>query len=564
MTATPSPSGLPAVDRQWGGLARGRAYLLVGRAGAGRSALALQTVRAAVEAGERCLVISPRAPEALVEIGTSVGLDLAAAHGSGALRLLRVPSAADLAARGPEGLAKSYRDLAGLVAADQPGRVVVEDFTPLVQFDTFERFHAAFSGLVGALRDQGATLVIGLGDPANDASRRLLDVVEGLVDGTIHLGAGGDLVLSTPGHPDYPSSDGSSVDAAPPEAPPSPEAGDPAASGGTPDDPTAAGGRPAGDASAASGDSPTASGEAPDETPAASGQSAREPEAPAQPTPDPADAPAPDSAPAPPASAKATATPEADPAAEAFETTFSVAGAAPEPPSPTPAPAQTAPPADTAPPEAPGSTGSGGPVETEIVPPPPPDPSLQASGTDPFGHDPADALFEQGYLADSGPQAAAPRPPVVSPPVAPPPVGLPSFTSLAAAPVAADPGVAFRTALDAAFAGRAQAPFVVVALRMDPAVAASAHFGAVADGLRASARPADHVLVDDAWKRAAVLLPASGPETGQALFAGLQAHLQRSLGAAAGAVLQAVAAVTVPDGQPFQTAAELMAYAFEG
>jgi len=187
---TPSPSGLPTVDHQWGGLSAGRAYLLVGRAGAGRSALALQTARATVDAGQRCLVVSPRAPQELVEVGRTVGLDLAAAHNAGSLRLLRIPKAADLAARGPEGLAKAYRDFAALVASDRPARVVVEDFTPLVQFDTFERFHDAFGGLVDALRAQEATLVIGLGDPANDASRRLLEVVEGLVDGTIHLGAG--------------------------------------------------------------------------------------------------------------------------------------------------------------------------------------------------------------------------------------------------------------------------------------------------------------------------------------------------------------------------------------
>jgi KaiC/GvpD/RAD55 family RecA-like ATPase len=226
---TPSPSGLDAVDRQWGGLAAGRAYLLVGRAGAGRSALALQTVRAAVEAGERSLVISPRPPEELVTVGKGVGIDLAKAHAEKKLRLLRIPKAADLAARGPEGLAKSYRDLVGLVASDRPDRVVIEDFTPLVQFDTFERFHEAFGGLVGALREQGATLVIGLGDPANDASRRLLEVVEGLVDGTIRLGAGGDLVLGTPARPDYPSNDGASVEAEPPPPPaPEPAAPEPA------------------------------------------------------------------------------------------------------------------------------------------------------------------------------------------------------------------------------------------------------------------------------------------------------------------------------------------------
>ncbi len=547
MIAVPSsPSGLPAVDRQWGGLAAGRTYLLVGRAGAGRSALALQAARASIDAGERCLIISPRAPESLVEIGQSVGLDLAAAHGAGALRLLRIPSAADLAARGPEGLAKSYRDLAGLVTSDKPGRVIIEDFTPLVQFDTFERFHDAFSELVAELRAQGTTLLIGLGDPANDASRRLLDVVEGLVDGTIRLGSGGDLALAMPGHAEYPSNDGSLHEVIPPPAPKVDDASE------TPPD----------------ADLPQASADPlPSSAPATSAPSAPAPEEPA-PEDDAPQAPAPQ--------------PDT-PASSGFETTFSaskepstpVAAAEPAPSAPEPAPLAQTPPAQAPAPlalpveaepqhEAPSASGLGALVETDIVTPPPAEHGLADAGTDPFGLDPADALLEQGFLADSGIGAPVLAPPPPSPALAVPPAGMPSFAPLGGAAPPAHPNAGFRTALDAAFAARATGtPFQVVALRIEPAAPAAAHFAAVEAGLRATLRPGDAILVDPDWKRAAVVLPDSGPEAGQALFTGLQTHLSAALGAEAGAVLQGVAAVTISDGQPFQSAADLVAYAVE-
>ena len=500
--ATPSPSGLDAVDRQWGGLAAGRAYLLVGRAGAGRSALALQTVRAAVEDGARCLVISPRSPDELVGVGREVGLDLAREHSAGRLRLLRIPKAAELAARGPEGLAKSYRDLVGLVTKDKPSRVVVEDFTPLVQFDTFERFHEAFAGLVRSLREQGATLVIGLGDPANDASRRLLEVVEGLVDGTIRLGAGGDLVLNTPTRPEYPSNDGASVDAEPPPPPPVEEEAAPIPQTADP-----------------SGFITTF--------------------APGTPAPTPFGAPLADAAP--------TAAPEP------------VSVEAPDPTSVEPSMDAT----PTPPPEPPGASGPGGPPTTEVVPPPAPDPSLLAPPEDPFGRqDPADSLFTQGYLADSKGGQVLGQIPVQPGTNAGP--SLPAFAPLAGG-LAPDPGVAFRAALDAAFASRpAGIPFVVIALRMDPAHPDAAHFGAVEAGLRSSLRPSDKILVDAPRKRAAVVLPSSGPEIAQTLFAGLQEHLRSAVGSEADRVLQSVAAVTIPDGQPFQASADLLAYAFEG
>ena len=479
MTATlPFPSGLPAVDRQWGGFTPGKAYLLVGRAGAGRAALALRAARAAIDRGLRSVVISPRPPEALVEVGREVGLDLAAAHGAGTLRLLRIPSAQDLAGRGADGLADAYRDLAQLIASDRPARVVVEDFTPLVQFDTFERFRDAFSGLVDAVRGLDTTLVIGLGDPANDASRQLLDVVEGLVDGTIRLSAGGDVTLSVPGAPAYPSNDGG-LESAMPAAP--------------------------------------------------------------GPVAPPASAP-PASAPPPPVP---SAAPDAPAAPEASETPGPADPVAVEPDVSAPPPA--APPPD---PSAPPPDALDGLVHTDVVAPPVTDPALLEPSPDMFGYDPADDLFDQGFLVDStggrvlGTVGTAPPP---------------AFAPLGGMSAPSPPS--FLSVLEDAFEARAHGtPFQVVALRMDPG---AAHFPAVADAVRGALGDGDAALVDDARHRAAVVLPGSGPEAAQALFGRLQSGLRAHLGAEVDGVLAGIAAVTVSNGDPFATAEDLLAYTIE-
>lgn len=265
-----------------------------------------------------------------------------------------------------------------------------------------------------------------------------------------------------------------------------------------------------------------------------------------------------------------------EPASEAPSTTFAPGPAAapeasfappfvPETSAPTvvpepPAPSFTPEPSAT---PTPSSSALGEPPYTEVVAPPPADPSLLAPSADAFGNDAADSLFAQGYLADSRsgtPSAPPAAPPMPSLPAMPP--GLPAFAPLGGS--APDPGIAFRTALDAAFASRGTTPFVVIALRMDPAGPDAAHFDIVEAGLRSGLRPADRLLVDAPRKRAAAVLPDSGPEAGQALFGSLQAHLRATLGTDAERVLQSVGAVTVPDGQPFQTSAELVHYAFEG
>ena len=126
-------------------------------------------------------------------------------HRSGRLRVLRIPSAADLKAKGNEGMRGVYRDLAGLASKTKAHRVVIEDFTPLVQFSTFDAFAEAFYGLRKALAEMGTSFLLGLGAPANEASRQLLAVVDERVDASLHLQADGTTSLHLPQPPAAPA-----------------------------------------------------------------------------------------------------------------------------------------------------------------------------------------------------------------------------------------------------------------------------------------------------------------------------------------------------------------------
>ena len=487
--ASLSPSGLPTVDARWGGLAAGGSYLLVGRANAGRTALALAATKVTVDGGGRALLISPRSPDDLAAAGAPSGVDLRALHVTGRLRLLRIPAPADLAARGSDGLDAAYRDLAALVETETPDRVVIEDVTPLVQFDSFERLQTALSSLIATLRDAGITLLMGLGEPANAASEHLIEVVRTLVDGTLTLSTDGETRRLDLARHDDPLS----ADTAPEPEHVAPE---------------------------------HATSESPQD-----------------------------------------ATPDA------------TAPTVPDKPAPPPVEQRAAEPSDTHIRRREDDLGTepDGLPRTRIIPPPTADPSLTEPPPDTFDKDPAASMFEQGYLVDSGagsvvgaitptPAASAPASPpqpTASPAIAAPPAA-PAFAPLGAPGAAPDPETAVRAALDAAFAARAAGtPFLVVAVRMEAAAPESAHFFAVADGLRRGLRPVDRLLVDLPRRRAVVVLPGVGAEGAAALFASLQAHLRSTLGADAEAVLRAVGAVSVPNGEPFTSTQDLMAYAFE-
>ena len=538
----PSPSGIADVDARWGGLRSGSATLLVGRATEGRSALALAAAQAATDAGQSCLLISPRAPEELAAIARADGLDLAAVYASGRLRVLRIPSAQDLAAKGDDGLRAAYRDLGGI--ATQADRLVVEDFTPLVQFSTFDAFAQAFTALRAALGTAETAFVLGLGAPANDASRQLLDVVRQHVDGVVLVSTrDGQRVVEIEG-------------AAPPAAaapatpvPAAPESAHPFAAPAMPSPPPQPFSFPPSDGASVEVEAPQpGSGPTPMAPPAAPAPVAM-PE------------------PAPPAAQVAAPSPQLAPAADPFGAETPLPGATPAPP-------------------------LGGLARATVSPADPPDPDLMQTENDPYGRDPADALMAQGFLVDSAsgapvpatavhqaayPEVFAPEPAAAPAPYAPPaptppapafpaPTGAPAFTALdsAPAPPATTPQ-SFQSALAQSFAARDQqaTPFVVVATRMAPTAPESAHFATVVAGLRAGLPDSGMLYADEGRLRAVALLPSAGPDSAQGLFGSLQSHLRQHVGAQAESVLAAVAAITVPDGRPFATAPELWSYAID-
>ena len=181
-----SRSGLTSVDANWGGFRKGGLYLLVGDAHAGGTQHLMTTVQAAVEAGEHCLFISARPQEALAELASQIEFDLPRATQSNRVRLLKSPPAKEMAAFGDLGLSKAFRDLIQLAQTHKAGRVVLDDFSSFVQFRVFNAFAGVFRQFVRDAADINTTFVLGLGEPANNASTNLLRFIEGEVSGTFH------------------------------------------------------------------------------------------------------------------------------------------------------------------------------------------------------------------------------------------------------------------------------------------------------------------------------------------------------------------------------------------
>jgi archaellum biogenesis ATPase FlaH len=179
------PSGIEPVDRLWNGLFRGTAYLLYGQARYGRNLLALHTARTGVERGESCIYVSPRRPRDLAVQAESLGFDIEAAVRSGKLRLLRVPSG--LASGADEVVEAALGSLADFVASASPDRSIIEDFTPFIRTTDPQRLNESISRFIDHACSDGTTILFGLDEPGNGHSRATLDHLRHLTAGAVHI-----------------------------------------------------------------------------------------------------------------------------------------------------------------------------------------------------------------------------------------------------------------------------------------------------------------------------------------------------------------------------------------
>ena len=160
---------------------------------------------------------------------------------------------------------------------------------------------------------------------------------------------------------------------------------------------------------------------------------------------------------------------------------------------------------------------------------------------------------------------ARPQPqPQFRPPAAAPPPPMPTFASLAQHTFDQSPRGRFAKQVQTAFDRHAAtgAPFLALALRMDPSNPFAEAFPLVEDAVREAIDDRDPLYAESDRRRLLALLPERTQSAAAGIYGAIKAQLQLS-GGASDAVFTAIAAVTIPNGAPFANARDLMAFAFD-
>ena len=127
--------------------------------------------------------------------------------------------------------------------------------------------------------------------------------------------------------------------------------------------------------------------------------------------------------------------------------------------------------------------------------------------------------------------------------------------------------MAFQQRLDRRFAERdaVHQPFLLLALRMDRASQQERpfDFDFLMDLVREELGGQDDMLAIPTLERMVVFLGNSRPEEAQSFFARLKDRLRVESPLQADHLLHSVSAIVVPEGRPFNTAAEFLDYALD-
>lgn len=190
------PSGIPLVDQAWGGFYRGGSYLLVGARKSGRTILALQYAMECAMRNEVCLYFTSVRPKDLLINAASIDLDLQHYMNENLVIVVRVtpPTNINLAENADDYLVEYIKDIADVVTKYQPSRIVFDELTPFVGFRNLDLLNKTFSETSEVVEDMGITSLYVVGEPAANASRKVVNVLKNYSTGIINLQKRGEFV----------------------------------------------------------------------------------------------------------------------------------------------------------------------------------------------------------------------------------------------------------------------------------------------------------------------------------------------------------------------------------
>ena len=155
----------------------------------GRGLTGMLFLKAGTELSDQSLFLGPGQPQDWMIQASSAGFDLEAARKAGLVRCIWIPPAIPAHMTTDAGGARVMDQLVRILLREEADRVLINDFTPLLQFRTPDAFRTAFVDMMSRLDRTRTTMMLMMPEPVSPPSRQIIDFMKNHLTGTIHVSA---------------------------------------------------------------------------------------------------------------------------------------------------------------------------------------------------------------------------------------------------------------------------------------------------------------------------------------------------------------------------------------
>jgi circadian clock protein KaiC len=183
------PSGIPLIDYAWGGMYRGGTYFLIGSRKTGRTLLSLQFAMQSTKQNEVCLFFTNMRPKDLMIQAAAIDFDIEHQMNQNRIIVIRVAAPVNIdESEFPDEVLKEYfQDIVSVVEQYKPSKMVFDEVTPFIGFQSLEQLENSFLEMVEKIEDAGVTSMFVVADPATQPAKDVLNVMVNNSTGVIYL-----------------------------------------------------------------------------------------------------------------------------------------------------------------------------------------------------------------------------------------------------------------------------------------------------------------------------------------------------------------------------------------
>lgn len=183
-------SGIDAVDRVWGGLYEGGAYMVYGRVSNGRGLVSLLFSQIGAALDEKTLYVSTERSKDLIIQAASIGFDIRKAHRLGIFKLVRTTQLLKPHPDHKDDKYSPFDRLMSQVRSYAPTRLVLSDPSAFAgDIDPLSvAFRNAYARFLEQIEPLGTTVMLSLPEPASDEARRFTEFVMSMSTAGLYVG----------------------------------------------------------------------------------------------------------------------------------------------------------------------------------------------------------------------------------------------------------------------------------------------------------------------------------------------------------------------------------------